>query len=225
MKIIYSTVVEDGLKKRKCIILGVRKCKICGSQYQPSRQDSIVCSDCSGSRGVGSYVKIGNNRRWVELKQRKCLECGNDFKPKRTASLYCSRKCSKKSCNNGPGKEKARLRARKWYQNNLDKARETRKEAYWKNPELGRKKAKEWREKNLDRARNNSEKFKDNIRHGGIRGDIIKESEGICSMCGKDTRIGWRDSCVHHETFDSEDHSEQVLLCRSCHIKVHKLNQ
>ena len=61
-------------------------------------------------------------------------------------------------------------------------------------------------------------KYKDKVRHGGKRSDLIKKGY-ICSKCGK---IGSSYSIVaHHTTGHKYDHDNQELLCRSCHGKEH----
>lgn len=160
-------------------------------------------------------------RRPIVLENRKCERCGNEYEPKHQDSKYCSQKCGK-SVYEASHRTQAIARARKWYANNLDKAREKRKAYYWSDPEGFKAKAKEWSLKNSERCKTNNRKKHDRLRHGGMREQIIKEQEGICSVCGKDTLVGWRDSCVHHATFNPNNHSDQTLVCRKCHIKLHK---
>lgn len=175
MRVVYGVVVVDGVRRRRPIVLGNRKCERCGNEYEPKHQDS----------------------------------------------RYCSRECGK-AVQYEKDKERALERSRKWYQNNLEKAREKRKAYYWSDPDRFKAKTKEWRLKNLERYKNNNRKKHDRLRHGGMREQIIQEQEGICSVCGKDTFVGYRDACVHHANFDPSDHSEQILVCRKCHAKIHK---
>jgi len=221
MRVVYSTVIEDGRRKRKGIVLWERKCKVCGKQYQPSRKDALICSGCSGSRGKGSYIKVGSKRRWVILEQRKCRECGNGFQPKTQKSLYCSKACGNKA-ERDRSSAKNRERSKEWYHNNIEEARKKRKERYWSNPDKYRAYSKSWREEHPEEEKELRDRTKDRLLHGGRRKGILEQSNYICSVCGKDTRSGWRDSCVHHETFDSTDHDNQVLVCRNCHTKIHK---
>ena len=166
-------------------------------------------------------VTVDGRRTKVLVRKRKCRECGNDFQPQTKSSKYCSRSCGKKASRERTV-EKDRERARLWYKDHLDEARKKRKERYWSNPEKHRQDTRRWREKNLEREKESQSRSKDARRHGGRRESILEQSNYACSVCGKDTRDGWRDSCVHHETFNSTDHDNQVLVCRNCHAKIHK---
>ena len=191
MKIIYSTVVKDGRKIRKAIILEKRKCEVCGQEYQPSRQDSIICKDCSGKRNQGVYAKVGKVRRWLILRSKLCEECGCEFQPKKRDSRYCSRACGKKA-ESKRNADKYSARGKKWYQDNLEEAKTKRKERYWSDPEKYRKDSNDWRKNNVDKDKECQARSKDNAIHGGRRKEILDDN--------------------------------QVLLCRSCHAKVHGLN-
>lgn len=62
-------------------------------------------------------------------------------------------------------------------------------------------------------------KYKDKNRHGGMRSELIKEEGLKCSCCGK---IGNSFQIItHHVNLDPQDHSEQELLCRACHCRLH----
>ena len=62
-------------------------------------------------------------------------------------------------------------------------------------------------------------RYKDRIRHGKKREQLIKENGLTCSDCG---RKGNRFEIVtHHISHDSENHTEQENLCRSCHATEH----
>ena len=175
---------------------------------------------------IGKMVSttVDGRRKNVLVKKKKCSECGEMFIPKRVYSLFCTRTCGKVN-ERKKSREQNNERSKKWYAENKENRSITRKAKYWSNPELARQKTKEWREKNPDKAKSTQRRTKDNMRHGGLGDNIIKDSEYMCFMCKKDTRVGWRDACVHHATFNKDDHSEQVLLCRSCHAKIHRLNK
>lgn len=225
MKVVYGTVWINGEKKRRLVVINEKQCSLCGKQYQPVKQKSVMCPSCHGVKGQGKYVEtIDGKRKWLVLEPRKCKKCGNDFEPKRQDSEYCSRRCNKIASNEkAPDyKEKARIRAKEWYAKNRERANEHRKKYYWSNPEKAREATKKWARENAEKSKARRSVYKDKIRHAGIRAQIIEEANGLCSVCGKDTLVGWRDAVVHHANFDSQDHSNQVLVCRSCHIKIHK---
>ena len=167
-----------------------------------------------------AWVNGKKVRRPVLIDNKKCEECGNEFEPKRQDSRYCSDKCAK-SAEYKRNAVKARERALKWYKNNIDKVRVKRKAIYWADPEKAKVKAKEWRDTNAARAKANRTTYKDEIRHGGKRAEIIIKQKGLCFMCNKDTSLGNKNAHLHHYNFDSTDHEHQVLVCNSCHAKIH----
>jgi hypothetical protein len=63
------------------------------------------------------------------------------------------------------------------------------------------------------------ERYKDKMRHGGKRGELIAKFGLVCSACGV-SGSGFN-IVAHHLTGDPQNHSVQVLLCRRCHAKVH----
>ena len=62
-------------------------------------------------------------------------------------------------------------------------------------------------------------RYKDKMRHGDKRQNLIKKNGLICSKCGKAGNEF--EIIAHHSDFDKYDHENQVLLCRSCHAKEH----
>lgn len=66
-------------------------------------------------------------------------------------------------------------------------------------------------------------KHKDKVRHGGKRCELVEKNGLICSTCGK---VGNAFEIItHHITGDSQDHSQQELLCRACHCRLHHSNE
>jgi len=65
-------------------------------------------------------------------------------------------------------------------------------------------------------------KYKNKMRHGGKREELIKKDGLICYRCGK---TGNRFEIItHHLTRNSDDHRKQVNLCRSCHMIIHDIS-
>lgn len=62
------------------------------------------------------------------------------------------------------------------------------------------------------------QEYKDRVRHGGKRNELLESTHRTCSMCGE--KKDSKDICVHH-LLDKYDHRFQVPLCRSCHARVH----
>lgn len=164
------------------------------------------------------YGVVDGKRKIVILETRKCEVCGNEFEPKKQESKYCSKKCGKKA-DYKRNAEYYRNNSSEWYKNNLEKAKENRKNRYWSNPEYWRGKTREYVRLHKETVKKRDNEIKDKIRHGGKRRELIQQNGLTCSLCGKtgeDSRID-----VHHVTFDKHDHSRQILLCASCHTKVH----
>ena len=70
-----------------------------------------------------------------------------------------------------------------------------------------------------EKKRKRDRKFKDKVRHGGKRKELLDTNGFVCSQCGKEAKSFY--IVAHHSTFDPTDHSQQELLCRSCHAKIH----
>jgi hypothetical protein len=68
-----------------------------------------------------------------------------------------------------------------------------------------------------------NEKHKDKSRHGDKRIALISNNGFVCSACG--VQGNSFDIVAHHTTFDNQEHNFQVLLCRSCHAKLHSVGR
>lgn len=147
-----------------------------------------------------------------------CEVCGGQYAKSRMAQKYCSRKCYKRA-EYLRNKDRYKESSRQWYANNHDQAVARRREYYWKDPEKWREKSNDYRKANLEKVADINRSYKDVVRHGGKRQELIDESGLVCSECGKECNSF--QIVAHHETFDPTRHDEQVLLCRSCHMKAH----
>jgi len=155
----------------------------------------------------------------TEVENKECEFCKTNFKPKRRHQKYCCRKCYKKA-ERVRSAEKNKQRAKEWYANNKEKAKERRKDYYWSNPEKWRTKTLEYSKLNKDKVRKTDNEYKDKIRHDGKRKELLESRNYTCAKCGEK-----KDSfqlVAHHTTWNPLDHECQELLCRSCHIKIHK---
>ena len=150
--------------------------------------------------------------------EKQCPICDVLFVPKQYNSMYCSELCGKKA-EYSRHKEQYIERSKKWYQDNIDNVRIKRKEYYRKNPEHWKAKSKEWRLANPLKKKCHNEIYKDKIRHGNKKSELIQEYGLRCSECGKEGDT--YEIVAHHVTFNNKDHSEQVLLCRACHCRLH----
>lgn len=65
-------------------------------------------------------------------------------------------------------------------------------------------------------------RYLDKARHGSKRQELLDKHGPKCSICGLiKNEI---DIVAHHITGNPEEHEWQVLLCRSCHAKLHLPN-
>jgi len=164
------------------------------------------------------YGVVDGKRKIIILETRKCEVCGNEFEPKKQESKYCSRQCGKKADYKRHAKYYCN-KSSEWYHNNLERAKKRRQDRYWKNPEYWRSKTREYTKLHREKVRKLDNEYKDKIRHGGKRKELIQKNGLKCSFCGK---MGDKFTIVaHHITFNNQDHSKQILLCRSCHAKLH----
>lgn len=158
---------------------------------------------------------------YVDVK-KSCEVCSKEFIIRQNNQTCCSKSCRQKR-DYPKTKEVRLLQSRKWYKDNSGKIREQRKERYLSDPGKFKQQSKAWRLANPDKVRENNRKYKDKIRHGNKRQELIKTNGLKCSECGKDGNPF--KIVAHHVTFNNQDHSQQVLLCRACHCRLHHSNE
>lgn len=129
------------------------------------------------------------------METRICSSCGinkplSEFALSRTRKLgreYCCKKC-------------CRERARKWYQNNREKAKET---------------ARQWKLKHPERVRvlnrRSSQKFNYGMEDGKFD-EMYKKQNGRCAICGEESNL-----YVDH---DHKTNMVRKLLCPRCNHMV-----
>jgi predicted nucleic acid-binding Zn ribbon protein len=157
-------------------------------------------------------------RKYLALEPRQCLICGNEFEPITQTSKYCSRKCGKKA-DYESHRERYINRSRESYRVNIDEKKILRKKKYWSNPEKFRLLAKQYRELHKVEKNLKDNQYKDKVRHGGKKEKLIEEFGCVCSICGKEGTT--TDIVAHHVTLNNQEHDNQILLCRSCHMRLH----
>lgn len=160
-------------------------------------------------------------RKPIILNDRKCDECDKKFTPKRQDSKYCSRQCSKLA-EGKRNAERYKANSKRYYREHLETIKKCRKEYYWSDPERWREKAKQYRINHKEEKSVKDSIYKDKIRHGGKRAELLEQNGCVCSKCGKETNSF--NITAHHKTFNSSEHEHQELLCRSCHFKIHHLS-
>jgi hypothetical protein len=171
-------------------------------------------------RMIEGVVEVDGKKvkRKILLEDRLCDVCGNKYEPYTQDARCCSKKCYRKalSIKNSIRTKEARKKSyernkneilahnKKWYQSHQEERKTYRREYYRKN-----------KERILDQV----SEYSDLVRHGGERSKLIKKHGHVCYMCGCESeRI-----VAHHVTLNKEDHEHQVLLCLSCHAKLHAM--
>ena len=81
------------------------------------------------------------------------------------------------------------------------------------------RRVKDHRIKNYAMVRGKDKAYKDKIRHGGKREELIERDGLACGICG--VRGDRFKIITHHMSFDSKDHRFQQNLCRACHCRLH----
>ena len=83
-----------------------------------------------------------------------------------------------------------------------------------------------WMRKNMDRKRQSAKRAKDVCFFGGNKKAVLKRDKNRCRMCGAKKGL-----CVHHidgngsqvpKKKRNNNTENLVVLCRSCHLKVHR---
>ena len=180
-----------------------RQCEKCGKTFQAWRNDAKNC---------------GCRRPTPEELRKTCLNCQRPFTAVQRNQVDCSKKCQRRR-EYLANQQSYRDRSAKWVKENPERAKENRKAYYHANAAKFREDSKRWRKEHVEYARERDRKYKDKIRHGGVRERLIAEQGYICSVCGKEGNA--RNIVAHHTTFDSQNHEHQELRCRSCHARIH----
>jgi hypothetical protein len=71
--------------------------------------------------------------------------------------------------------------------------------------------------------RASDKRYHDKVQHGGKRHELIRQNGLVCSECGVEGDLF--SIVAHHETFNKTDHSQQRLLCRVCHARLHMVER
>ena len=114
-----------------------------------------------------------------------------------------------------------------YYQKNKEKFAKYHEEWRKKNSEKLKEYSKKYREKNKEKLtiylRRYYDKNKERINISNLaykkgRALLVSERGGKCVKCGKDKNL-----ILHHEDYETFDEKKLMLLCRSCHRKIHLL--
>jgi len=154
---------------------------------------------------------------YVELK-KVCGVCGNEYEARQRNQRYCSKKCRKRY-DYLIRKEQYAQNSKKYYAKFREKFKKKRAERYWANPEKWRKATRDYYKVRKNQKHKVDEIYKDKVRHGGKRKELLDANGYVCSQCGKLCESFH--IIAHHTTFNPKDHHSQELLCRSCHASLH----
>ena len=154
------------------------------------------------------------------MDEKKCPRCGetkplSEFSKNKSRSDGHAHYC--KSC--------AYAATKQWVSENNDKRKESKRNAYWKNPDRERSIAARRRRENPETNRKACARYNDahperrnavNVVNRAVAaGDICPPTNLKCAACGMQAKD------YHHASYAPEHWLFVVPLCRSCHKRVH----
>lgn len=228
-------------------MLRKKKCRVCGSLFEPKKKTQILCDD------------LKCKKTWKNLQKRKkrsarfCVVCGSIF----TVSQDSKQLCCGPDCTHEYAKKKKRERywddpkthkekQKAWYRKNAEKvkryvkawekAHPERRKQYRENyagKESSKQKKRDyykanrqhiidkmakWRRENPERYNALTSKAKFKAYFGGMREIVLELADSRCQKCGTSNNLH-----VHHIDGDktNNDLANLVVLCRVCHGKRH----
>ena len=154
---------------------------------------------------------------------KKCLICGKEFETN-SRRLYCSYECQKIAKNNGRNKY-----SREELNNNIEENCLICGKPFIKNNMTMTKKycSSECRrkaERLFGSKKQTDLEYKDRTRFGGNKYKVLQRDDYKCQMCDSERQL-----IVHHKDCSgsldnpNNDMNNLITLCKSCHIKLHRL--
>lgn len=156
-------------------------------------------------------------KRWMVLEDRLCEVCGAKYEPYNQDSACCSKKCYQKRQRGKNPEARAEYR-KKYYERNKKKILKHNKKYHAKHREKIKAYHRDLYNANRDERLKLQSEYADTQRHGGMRKVLLEKHGHTCYMCGKENV---KNIAAHHKTLDKTDHEYQVLVCLSCHAKIH----
>jgi predicted nucleic acid-binding Zn ribbon protein len=155
-------------------------------------------------------------KKKMVLEDKICVVCGNAYEPYTQDARCCSKKCYRK--DEYERKKEIILQQRKEYRaENLEREIERSRDYYQNHKEQCNVNMRNYYRRNRARCLEVVSRNLDEKRHGGKRQELIDWNGAKCFTCGKvDKRIA-----AHHVSLDKTDHENQILLCNSCHSRLH----
>ena len=164
---------------------------------------------------IENGVKI---KRKMVIEDRECSICGTLYEPYTQDATCCSKKCYRAA--EYKRKREDILKQRKAsYLKNKDKVLERSKKYYLQHRKETKVRTRKYYLANRQTFLDNVAAYADKVRHGGKRKELIALHGYVCYLCNKTSKI----IAAHHVTLDKTDHENQILLCSSCHSKLHWL--
>jgi len=162
---------------------------------------------------------VEGKKVWMVLEDRKCEICGVIYEPYTQDARCCSRKCYRKS-EYKRKKEQILADRKRDYEKNKPIILAKNREYYQKHQEERREYRKKYYANNREELLSSVEEYNDEQRHGGRRKELIGKYGHTCYLCGK-TEVNYL--AAHHITLNNKEHEKQVLLCPTCHGKLHAI--
>ncbi len=132
------------------------------------------------------------------------------------------------------GKKKNRKKriedTKKWKKENPMKVKEQKDRWRTKHREDIKKTFDEWKEKNKNKYREfmreySKKYYQENkekcvimmVAYNKLRKELLKKKDYLCEFCGNKNNLD-----IHHKVYSNANLKNLMVLCRSCHLKIHK---
>ena len=138
----------------------------------------------------------------------KCLRCKKEVERRGNNQKFCSRDCACKYWReNNPEKQKKLTET--WQRKNQERMRKVEKRWRKDNPEKEKEKVKRYRKKYPEKAK--AHNYANNV----LRKKILEERK-VCEKCGSNKNLE-----LHHKRYENNKKAI-LLLCKKCHLKIHR---
>lgn len=177
-------------------------CNICEVEFEAKRSDTKYCSEkCRTRKETMDRTKKKQESLKNEIIPVSCLVCKELFTPSKYKKdqIYCGSKCLNKAMG----------------------IRQSSKEGYSEQKSLYDR---EYRKNNPDKKREVNRRYKDRIRFGGNKENVLERDGHKCVKCGEDEQ---KRLIIHHKDHSgssdnpNNDMNNLETLCRKCHMTYH----
>lgn len=170
-----------------------------------------ICRRCKVEKDDSQFGKLKCSKDGINPRCRQC--CCESVKRSIKSPEAIAKKRKYVSEWQKENRERRLEQSRKWYRNNLEKARDMSLEATRKylNTDHGKKKRNE-RSAKWDKENPEKRRVHDRTMYAVQTGKLIRPN--VCSKCGKECKPQ-----AHHEDYSKA--LEVIWLCSQCHFYLH----